>query len=186
MNRNGTVLLIIAIIFAIVSIWINSNWLSHKDFQFIKKDKKIDFYLSDFTLLNTQANGEMRYLITGKHLIHQVSNKATVLFSPLIKARGENGDITLIKAKKAEQKIDNGPISLLGDIFVEKNSLNSEGTTRFKTKDLVYNPNEKTLSTDSEVTFISDFGHFQGTGLTSKLNEQEIRIHSNVQSTFLP
>lgn len=186
MNRNGTVLLVIAILFTIISIWVNSNWLSHKDFQFIKKDKKIDFYLSEFTLLNTQADGEMRYLITGKYLIHQVSNKATVLFTPLIKARSDNGEITSIKAKKAEQKIENGPISLLGDIFVEKNSLNSEGTTQFKTKDLVYNPNKKMLTTDSKVTFISDFGRFQGTGLTSKLNEQEIRIHSNVQSTFLP
>jgi len=186
MNRNGTVLLITAILITIISVWINANWLIQKNFQFIKKDKKIDFYLSNFTLLNTQADGEMRYLITGKHLIHQVSNKATVLFNPLIKARGANGDTTSIKAQKAEQRNDNGPISLFGDIFVEKNSLNSEDTTQFKTKDLVYTPNKKTITTSSEVTFISDFGRFQGTGLTSKLNEQEIRIHSNVQSTFLP
>ena len=186
MNRNGSIMLIIAIFIAIVTLWINTNWMSHKNFQFIKKDKKIDFYLSDFTLLNTQANGEMRYLIKGKHLIHQVSNKATVLFSPLIKAQNTNAEITSIKADKAEQKEKNGSIYLLGEVYIEKQTIASTESTKFKTRDLVYNPIEKILSTDSKVTFLSEFGHFNGVGLTSKLDEQEIRIHSNVQSEFFP
>lgn len=186
MNRNGSIMLIIAIFIAIITLWINTNWLSHSNFQFIKKDKKIDFYLSDFTLLNTQPNGEMRYLIEGKHLIHQVSKKATVLFAPLLKAQSDKGEITSIKAKKAEQKEKDGPILLEGEVFVEKQNINTPQSTKFKTQDLVYNPNTKTISTDSKVTFLSKFGNFKGVGLTSKLDEQEIRIHSNVQSEFSP
>lgn len=186
MNRSGTFLLIFAVFIAVITTWVNTTWLSHKDFQFIKKDKKIDFYLSDFTLLNVQMDGEMRYLIKGQHLIHQVSNKATTLFSPLIKARNSNGDITLIRAKKAQQNKSNGPITLLGKVLVEKHGLQASEPTTFKTQNLVYNPIKKELTTDYRVTFASDFGNFQGVGLTTKLNEQEIRIHSNVQSEFIP
>lgn len=186
MNRSGFFLLIAAIFVAVLTIWVNSYWSQHIGFQLIQKDKKIDYYLSDFSLLNTKPDGKMRYLIKGTHLIHQQSTKASELYNPLIQASNANGDLTTLTAKKAKQDKKDGPISLLGKVKVVKNSSNPAEAVHFETQDLIYNPSDKTLTTDAKVILASDFGNLQGIGLSSKLDEQEIRILSNAQSQFIP
>lgn len=186
MNRSGLLLLIGAIIVAVLTTWFNSRWLNFKDFQFTQKEKKIDFYLSDFTLLNVHADGRMRYLVKGKHLIHQQSSKTSELFKPVLKARSSNGDITTLVAEKAKQESNNGLIHLQGNVTVMKNTDKPSESIQLKTSDLIYNPVEKTLESEKKVIMISNFGNLQGVGFRSKLDQQEIRILSNVQAEFLP
>ncbi|HIP81397.1 MAG TPA: hypothetical protein EYH16_03195, partial [Leucothrix mucor] len=71
MNKSGILLLISAIVIAIAFTVLNTYWLSYKGLQPTQKIKKIDYYLSDFTLLSTQADGKMRYHVTAQHLVHQ-------------------------------------------------------------------------------------------------------------------
>lgn len=186
MNRSGLLLLIGAIVIAVLTTWFNSHWINFKDFNFTQKEKKIDFYLSDFTLLNVQADGKMRYLVKGKHLIHQQSSKASELFNPVLKARSSNGEITTLKALKAKQERNDGPIYLQGKVTVVKNTNKPSESIQLNTSDLIYNPIEKTLKSEKEVAVISDFGNLQGVGFTSNLDEQEIRILSNVQAELIP
>jgi len=185
MNRGGLFLLIFSIVTLIVVTWLNSTWLSYKGFQLTQKDKRIDYYLSDFTLLNTQADGKMRYFVTAQHLIHQQSTKSSEIFKPLLQARDSDGTFITLKSNKAEQ-INDGDIHLLGDVSVIKRGSKDESNFELTTRDLVYNPIEKALSSKSKVQLKTHQGQLNGIGFSSKLDEQELRIHSNVQIQFNP
>jgi LPS export ABC transporter protein LptC len=164
---------------------LNSTWLTYNNFQLTKKDKKIDYYLSDFTLLNTQADGQMRYFVTAQHLIHQQSTDSSEIFKPLLQARDSDGTMISLKSDKAEQD-ESGVLKLVGDVKVVKKSDKVAENFDLSTRDLVYNPKQKTLSSESEVQLNTFQGQLKGIGFSSKLDGQELRIHSNVQIQFNP
>ena len=187
MNRSGVLFLIAALVIAIVTTWINSQWISYKYFQLTKKEKKIDYYLSNFTLLNVQENGEMRYFVTGKHLIHQQVTGATEIFNPILEAQNADNTSTSLVAKKAIQSKKNGEIQLQGLVVVNKeSSKNAANGYNIQTSNLIYNPIARELKSDSKLFFKSEHGSLQGTGFSSKLDEQEFRINSNVQAKYQP
>jgi len=186
MNKSGLLLLISAFIFAIAITWLNTSWLTVKDFTLSKNEKKIDYYLSDFTLLNTQKNGQMRYRIKGQHLVHQQSTGGSQIFKPLIQARDSDNTIITIQSNKAQQPLKDGVIQLLGNVTVVKESKITNESFQLETKDLNYNPQEKILSSDAKVSLHSDSGNIEGIGFHSKLDESELRILSNVHIEFKP
>jgi len=187
LNRSGIFFLIGAIIIFVATTWLNSQWITFKYFQLTKKEKQIDYYLSNFTLLNVQVSGEMQYFVTGKHLIHQQATGATEIFNPIIEARNTDNTITSLVAKKAVQVKKNGEIQLKGAVIVTKepDEKISNGFN-IHTSDLIYNPIERKLRSNARLTFKSDHGSFQGTGFSSKLDEQEFRINANVQAKYQP
>ncbi|MCF6188966.1 MAG: LPS export ABC transporter periplasmic protein LptC [Cocleimonas sp.] len=185
MNRSGLLLLVLSVLIAIVITWLNSTWLIYKGFQFTQKVKKIDYYLSDFTLLNTLPNGQMRYFVTAEHLVHQQSTNSSEIFKPLLQASDVDGSMITLKSDKAEQNKE-GIIKLVGDVNVIKNSPKIKENFELITHDLIYNPKQKALSSTSKVIFTSYQGQLQGVGFSSKLDEQELRIHSNVRAEFNP
>lgn len=187
MNRSGLFFLVAALVIAIAMSWINSQWLNYKFFQLSKKEKKIDYYLSDFTLLNVQENGEMRYYVTGQHLIHQQVTGATEIFNPILEARNSDNTITSLVAKKAIQARKNGEIKLQGLVVVNKESgKDSFDGYNIQTSNLIYDPIKRELKSDAKLFFKSAHGSLQGTGFSSKLDEQEFRINSNVQAKYQP
>ncbi|MGK0272669.1 MAG: LPS export ABC transporter protein LptC [Cocleimonas sp.] len=186
MNRSGFFFLVFSIVIAITFTWLNSSWLSYKGFVFDRQEKQIDYYLSDFSILNTYPDGSMRYLIKGQHLVHQQSTRASKIIKPTIEARDVDNSIITITANEAQQVKKNGPILLEGKVDVIKNSDNKDENFKLLTTDLSYNPNSREISTDAELFFTSSSGDLKGTGFSTKLDEQELRILKNVQAKFTP
>ncbi len=186
MNRSGLLFLFIATVIALAFTWLNSTWLSYKGFSISKKEKLIDYYLSDFTVLNTYPNGNMHYLIKGEHLVHQQSTGASQIFSSILKAKDIDEELITLKAKKAEQSKKDGLINLVGEVVAIKDS--SEVTKSFEllTRNLTYNPLLRELSSKEEITLTSVNGILKGIGFNTKLDEEELRIHKNVQVIFIP
>jgi len=185
MNRSGFLLLVLSVLIAIVITWLNSTWLTFKGYQFTQKVKKIDYYLSNFTLLNTLPDGQMRYFITAEHLVHQQSTGESEIFKPLLQASDVDGSMITIKSHKAEQDKE-GVIQLVGNVNVVKNGPEIKENFELMTRDLIYNPKQKALSSTSKVILTSYQGQLQGVGFSSELDEQKLRIHSNVRAEFNP
>lgn len=186
MNRSGFFFLVVAVIVAIVFTWINSTWLTYKGFAFDRQEKQIDYYLSDFSILHTYPDGSMKYLVTGPHLVHQQSSGASRIIKPNIKTRDVDDSIISIIANEAQQSGKNGPIVLTGKVRLIKNSDNEREDFKLLTTDLSYNPNSREISTDAHVFVSSVAGELKGVGLNTTLDEQELRIHKNVQAKFMP
>lgn len=186
MNRSGFFFLVFAIIVAVAFTWLNSTWLSYKSFVFDKEERQIDYYLSNFSILNTYPDGTMRYLIKGQNLIHQQSTSASKIIKPTIDARDVDNSIISITANEAQQDSKNGPILMAGEVRVKKDSTDKVENFELLTSDLSYNPTSRVISTDAELVFKSSSGEVKGVGFTTNLNEQELRILKNVQAKFIP
>ncbi len=186
MNRSGITLLISAIAIALLLTWLNTSWLSYDGFQAVKKMKKIDYYLSDFTLLATQPDGKMHYHVKALHLIHQQSTGASEIFKPELIARDSDDVLIAIQAEKAQQRSKNGPIQLTKKVSIVKKSNKKSQGFQLATEDLTYNPVKNTLETKAAVMLTSNAGYMRGVGLMTKLDQQELRILSNVHAEFLP
>ncbi|MEH6455835.1 MAG: LPS export ABC transporter periplasmic protein LptC [Cocleimonas sp.] len=186
MNRSGFFFLIFAVIVAIAITWFNSTWLSYKGFTLDQKEKQIDYYLSDFSILNTYPDGSMRYVLKGQHLVHQQSTSASKIIKPTIEARDVDNSLILITANEAQQDKKNGPILLEGKVDVIKNSEDKNENFKLLTTDLTYNPNDREIYTDAELSFSSASGDLKGVGFSTKLDEHELRILKNVQAKFIP
>jgi len=187
-NKGGLTFLIIAIVLALAFTWLNSSWHTYKEILLPQNVKKIDYYLTDFTLLNTQSDGSMRYLLKGKNLTHQQTTGRSEIFNPQIKATDSDGSIISLQAGSATQVDKNGLITLLGDVKLDKKGSDDDATSNFQltASDLVYNPLKKELSSKTKVILNTDSGRIEGVGFNSKLNEQSLRIHSNVHIEYKP
>lgn len=186
MNKGGLTFLIIAIVVALGFTWLNSSWKSYKDIILPQNAKKIDYYLSDFTLLNTQADGSMRYLLKAQNLTHQQSSGHSEIFNPQITAIDSDGGVISLHADSAIQTDKNSVIKLTGKVNLNKVGGEERETFQLMSRDLVFDPLKKELSSTSKVILKTDFGQLEGIGFSSKLNEQALRIHSNVHIEFQP
>ena len=186
MNRSGFFFLIFTVVVAVAVTWLNSTWHTYKAFTFDQQEKQIDYYLSDFSILNTYPDGTMHYMLKGQHLVHQQSNKASKIIKPVIEARDVDNSIVTITANEAQQDEKDGPILLAGEVDVIKNSDDKDENFKLLTTDLSYNPISREIYTDAELVFSSTSGNLKGVGFSTLLNEQELRIHKNVQAKFIP
>ena len=186
MNRSGFFFLVFAIVIATAVTWLNSSWLSYNAFSIDRQERQIDYYLSDFSILNTYPDGTMRYVLKGQNLVHQQLNSASKIIKPTIEARDVDNSLITIHANEAQQETKNGPIILAGEVDVIKNSDNKDENFKLLTSDLSYNPISREIYTDSELLFTSSSGELKGTGFSTKLDEQELRILKNVQAKFTP
>jgi LPS export ABC transporter protein LptC len=201
MNYKGLLLLIASIITALAVTWLNSFWLSYQEFVSIQNERQIDYYLSDFSLLNTSADGELKYYLQGRHLVHKNSTGGSEIFQPTIQATDSDGQTLLIHAEKAQQKNTQGVIELVGSVLIKKTNnknkstskqLQSEQSNKFssgftlKTKHLSFDPIKREIFTDAMIILTTKDGSLTGTGLHSQLDQQELRILSNVHAKFDP
>jgi len=201
MNYKGLLLVIFSIIIGLSITWLNHFWLSYQEFVTTNNERQIDYYLSDFSLLNTAANGKMKYYMQGQHLVHKNSTGGSEIFHPIIQAADSDGQYVLIHAEKAQQKKTQGIIELAGKVLIEKNNhqnklitnnsllpQNEKITSEFslKTSNLSFDPLKREIFTDAMITLITKDILLTGTGLQSKLDQQELRILSNVHAKFDP
>jgi len=200
-NVKGLLLLVISIIIALAVTWLNNVWLSYQEFVSAGNERQIDYYLSDFSLLNTTANGDMKYSIQGQHLVHKNSTGGSEIFQPIIQAADQDGQTLFIRAEKAQQEESQGVIELAGAVLIQKttrqnkttdNSIQLDSldnnTTDFslKTINLSFDPIKREIFTDAPITLTTKDGLLTGTGLRSQLDQQELRILSNVHAKFDP
>ena len=184
MRNLGRLLFVLSLIVAGVVTWLNLSWKSIEQLTNSPSESRIDYYLSDFTLMKTNASGNIDYRLNGRHLTHKQASGASEIYQPHIQMRSDNGDIMTVDSEKALQQAKDGSITLNGDVLVKKLASETSPEFTLTTKDLTYNPAKQLIATDAEIELISATGTLNGTGFETSLDEQELRILSNVQAEF--
>lgn len=201
MNYKGLFLLVFSIIIALTVTWLNNFWLSYQEFISAGNEREIDYYLSDFSLLNTTPNGAMKYYLQGQHLVHKNASGGSEIFRPVIQAADHDGKILFIQADKAQQKNAQDVIKLEGSVLIQKTTRPNKTTAnsipldslsdkhadfKLTTASLSFDPIKREIFTEATITFITKNGFLTGKGLHSQLDQQELRILSNVHAKFDP
>jgi LPS export ABC transporter protein LptC len=176
----------LAIVFGAAVTWLNLSWTTIVQLTNSPSESRIDYYLTDFTLMATDGDGKVRYHVTGQHLTHNQASGASEIYQPYIEARSIEGELVTINAQKATQEDKSGNMSLSGEVQVRKPLFKESPEFILTTQDLSYSPSTQTISSASDINLTSAQGYLRGTGFETSLDEQELRILSNVQAEFKP
>ena len=186
MKTFGRIFFVLAIMFASAVTWLNLSWKSIEQLTNTPSESRIDYYLNDFTLMSTDGNGNVRYHITGQHLTHNQGSGASEIYKPYIEARSEEGELVTINAQKATQQARSGNMTLNGEIKVHKPRFNDSPEFTLTTQNLNYEPSTQKISSADAIDLVTPQGFLRGKGFETNLDEQELRILSNVQAEFKP
>ena len=186
MRSIGIMAFVVSVLFAGILTWLNLSWRTITQFTNETSQSRIDYYLSDFTLINTDKSGKISYQLKADHLIHKQASGGSEIYRPHIKMKSGNGDLLTINAEKTMQTNKGGNITLTGEVSVRQTSINEQLGFTLLTQNLTYNPMEQKISSTEKSDFISAQGLMTGVGFETSLDDQELRILSNVQAEFQP
>ena len=186
MKSIGIVAFVLSVLFAATVTWLNLSWKTITQFTNEASQSRIDYYLSDFTLIDTNQSGEISYQLTAEHLIHKQASGASEIYRPHIKQQSSDGKLLTIDSEKAIQEGKGGNITLTGEVRVQQAKTKDYPGFTLITQNLTYNPVEQKISSQAKSDFISAQGTMTGIGFETRLNDQELRILSNVQAEFKP
>ena len=186
MRSIGIIAFVLSVLFAATVTWLNLSWKTIAQFSNEASQSRIDYYLSGFTLIDTDQSGGITYQMTAEHLIHKQAGGDSVIYSPRIKKQSSDGELLTIESEKAIQAGKGGNITLTGEVRVKQATTNDNPGFTLLTQNLTYNPVEQKISSKEKSDFISVQGTMTGIGFETKLNDQELRILSNVQAEFKP
>lgn len=186
MRSIGIITFVLSVLFAGVVTWLNLSWKTIKQFTNETSQSRIDYYLSDFELISTDESGNISYQLTGDHLIHKQASGNSEIYRPSIQSRSSGKQQLTIHSEKAIQTGKGGNIALTGKVQVKQIETNDSPSFTLLTQNLTYNPVEQKISSQAKSDFISAQGTMSGVGFETKLNDQELRILSNVQAEFRP
>jgi len=186
MKNVGVIAFFLSVLFATAATWLNLSWKTIKQFTNEASQTRIDYYLSDFKLINTDKSGKIIYHLNGEHLIHKQAGGDSEIYRPHISNQASDGKLLTIDAEKAVQTGKDGNITLIGEVKVQQAETNDAPGFKLLTKNLTYNPVEQKISSPAKSDFITAQGAISGVGFETGLNDQELRILSNVQAEFKP
>lgn len=142
------VTLVIALVLIVVITQLE-NYLGQPTFYpSAKPDKdRIDYYLSDFSIMATTNDGKVSYNLTGRHLSHWQGRKESLIINPVLQT---------------------------ADGF------------KLQSAQLAYDQTQRFIHTDADVLITKAASSMQATGLTAKLDDGILRLHSHVRATYQP
>lgn len=182
---NGLILLIIACVIALAGTWLNKLWQEQQQFT-VKLDRsQIDYYLSDFSLISTDTNGQPQFILSGDHFIHRREKKESEIYQPAIVINSE-GETLSIKAEEALHSA-NQDLELIGQVSISKPESENLAGYAMHTSNLKYSPSMDRISTEQPLSLTStDKAEMSGTGLLYDLKNQAIQIQDKVHAEYLP
>lgn len=186
----GIFLLLVALLIAWLSLWLNDAWINRqKKAATEAKESKVSHYFTRFSLSSINPEGIVEYRLFGQHFSRwsgkdwsEILEPHLVTFSTDAADNNKEKQSTDMTAKKGIMRHEQDILELQKAVVIK--DLSSDPISTLKTELLYYHPEKKWIDTDVQVTFTSDSSVLMGTGMDSKLDENILRIHSNVHSTF--
>lgn len=182
-RRSGILLLILAIVVAIASIWFNKLWITYQQHYDIQADKsRLSYYFTEFSLQSTDANGTPEYKLSGQHFSHWTGKDTSEIVTPKLYAFDKKQQRTQIIADNAVMFHKDDHLELQGAAKIT--NTRSGSTTSLETENLRYHPKKRWIETDAQVTFTTGNSTIMGKGMDSQLDKNILRIHADVLSIF--
>ncbi len=109
------VTLVIAVLF-IIAITQIENYLGHSTLSpTLSTDRdKVDYYLTDFSLMAVSQTGDVSYQVTGRHLAHWQTRKQSLITQPTL----ETADGFKLQTAQLAYDQEKGEISTDAEVFI--------------------------------------------------------------------
>ena len=184
-RRGGIFVLVLAIVVALASTWFNELWISYQRNHNQLADKsRISYYFTEFSLQASNAEGMAKYKLQGQHFSHWTGKDTSEIIKPQLYAFNQNKQTSQISADSATMFHKDDIVELQGTARIINTT--SGTSSMLEAEKLRYHPNKQWIETDSRITFTTGKSILMGKGMDSKLDENTLRIHADVLSTFNP
>ncbi len=185
MRYSGITYLALAVAFAATLTWLHKLWRTQSVFTEKLNTSEIDYYLSDFSLLSFDSNGNKRFIVSGEHFVHQRATKTSDIYKPSFIVHTETNTVTMV-ANKARQDTT-GDITLNGKVSLTRPESETNTGLEIQTVDLHYSPDKRIAYTNAPVRLIMTDGNtLSAVGMEEDLTTQTTRLLSDVHAEYKP
>lgn len=150
-----------------------------------KQRETVDYYFNDFEMVAFQEQGNPQYSVQGQHLTHSQTTETSRITKPDINSFSADGAITEahLSAQNAELNHQANILELRNKVIL-LNGSDTEQTLTLNTEFLHANLATKHITTNQKVLIHAPNGLLEGTGMDSYLDQESLRLHSDVQTIY--
>lgn len=186
LNRQAIIFpLILAIMLALVTFWINQTVLE----QGLKLDGSNrhdpDYKVYNFVTTHTGPDGKIRYMLSATEMAHYPDNDSTVLQLPRFTSYSADKPFTKIQGQRGHVSSDGEEVEFLDDVIVTRQATAEKGEMQLLTERLFLEPNKDIARTDEPVTITqAPKTVIQGVGMLFDKKNQTLTLHSRVKAHY--
>lgn len=130
-----------------------------------QKRGQSDYQVQNFHFVRTAENGQARYLLSGKTLLHYPVDDATEIHAPIAKRVNPNQAPVTIRAERAHLLNNNQHIQLLGNVNITRPASDQAEAMHLKSPSLLIMTENDSMQTDDRVELLFGQSQLYGTGL---------------------
>jgi LPS export ABC transporter protein LptC len=179
------IILVIALL-SILLITRMEDYLGQQDISKVATEKdQVDYYLLNFSIMQTGADGKVTSELAGRHLSHWKEEKQSTVIAPIIFNGTDPTERTKTTADEAQVDQAKQQAKLINNVHIHQPAKGSRSESDLYTDHLNYDMTNHLVSTDAKVLITSPPNNtMQSTGLTGKLDEDLLRFNANVHSIY--
>jgi lipopolysaccharide export system protein LptC len=171
---------------AAIGSWYLSQFLVQRDASHTTTDAGHDgFYLREARVLGTDDNGELLYRIEAEYAEQRSPSEIDFQHVNIHYASLSNVPWTLV-ADHASIAEDQKRVLLTGNVMAVSNEGFSGDVTEIRTQQLEFEPDTYVARTDDRVQIRIGTRSLTATGMLALLQENQLRLQSNVSGKFVP
>lgn len=187
MRRQALIVLIIAVILALGSMWVNMVLKKNA----IKEPSDVqrsdpDYIIEDFKYYRFLPDGSPRYEAIGKKLIHYPVEDAYRIENPVLYLRNSRNQLQTVEADEAFAEDFNTKVHLTDNVRLEEEGAKGKAPRILTSEYLLYHPDDMVATTDKEVSIRQGKNTLHGVGMTSNNATQELEMRGRVHIVLYP
>ena len=187
MRKQGLIVLVIAVILALGSMWVNMvlKKTAIKDTPEVERTDP-DYIIENFRYFRFLPDGTPKYEAIGKKLIHYPAEDTYRIEKPQLHLRGSKGQLQTVKADEAFAEDFNTKVHLTDHVRLEEEGAEGKAPKILTTEYLLYHPDDMVATTDKDVTIRQGKNVLKGTGMKSNNATQELEMRGRVHVVIYP
>lgn len=142
----------------------------------------VDTYTVGVSSKRFGEEGKQSRLLEADYAAHYSTSDETLLQAPKIQSISDTGKIWETSARSGKVRPGGDVYDLWNTVLIER----IEGDTVARTDKLTYDALQGQARTQEEVIIDTRIGQTVGRGMTASLNEEVLKLHSEVRSVFEP
>jgi len=168
-------LLIILIILAAISVWM--QWYNKTAVTPIAKTTPgPDYYLKNFTITATGADGTPRYLIEASYMEYMSGQETVTFLQPQLLFHNQNRSSWTVTGERASVTEQGKQVMMEGKVVLEQRSESSDEALRIETADLLVLPGLKRAETAADVVMKTDYSTISAIGFRVDLAQDKLNF----------
>ncbi len=143
-----------------------------------------DYYLKNFTITATGADGAPRHLIEADYMEYLSGQETLQFIAPRLLFQEREESSWSVTARRASVSDRGKRILMQGDVTIRRRGTAANGNLEMETADLLVLPDRKSASSDAPVRMSMDGSTLKATGLRLDMARERVELMHRIRGRF--